>query len=229
MKKLVVMMVMFLVLFATLFAKGKDSTGSLIEDDSKCLQFQIGSNFRLSSFQGSTISFKKHLSGTSAYRIGLLLSGNIEDRSDFVDYKTDSLDIRQIRDYDDLGLSISGQYLKYVPGRHTYFYYGCGPKISISKSYDKTQPEDYSTGNWQPSSPAGKSYSMTYKIGLITVAGCEVFISKSISIHSEYIQSISYQYRRSKHPSSSYTVIGKYHTFSLSGGGVLFGCSFYLK
>lgn len=68
MKKLVVMMVVFLVLFASLYANGKDSTGSLIEDDSNCLQFQIGSNFKLGPFQGSTISFKKHLSGTSAYR-----------------------------------------------------------------------------------------------------------------------------------------------------------------
>lgn len=68
MRKLVVMMVMFLVLFASLYANGKDSTGVLIEDGSMCLQFQFGSNFRLSSFQGSTISFKKHLSGTSAYR-----------------------------------------------------------------------------------------------------------------------------------------------------------------
>lgn len=225
MKKVIAFVVSFLILFAMLYAHGKDSAGINIKDDSKCLQFQIGSDFQLSSFQGSTISFKKHISNSRAYRIGFTISGNIEDRNDFTNFDNDSLDRRQIRNIYDFGINLTGQYLKYVPYENTYLYYGCGPQIIFSKTYQKSWLEVHTTGDWEPSSLASKNYDKIFQIGLVLVAGVEYFLSKSISIHGEYSQEVSYRYYWYK-PSSGPNHI--YHKYSFDSGGVKFGCSFYL-
>jgi len=228
MKKFIVLMVLLLILFTTLSAESRDSTNIFIKDNSKCLQFSIGSNFQLSSFQGSTISFKKHISESRAYRLGFTTSGNIEDRNEFTNYDTDSLDYRQITDIDNLGIKITGQYLKYIPYEHSYFYYGCGPKIMFSQGYRKIQYEDYSSGSWELQGDISKSYYKSIQFGLVFIAGIEIFISKSISIHSEYSQEMLYQYFWSKQPLNIYNRIKKYDYYSIKSGGVKFGCSFYL-
>jgi len=221
-------MTSLLLLITKLCADGKDSTDIFIKDDSKCLQFLIGSDFRLSSFQGSTISFKKHLSNTRAFRFGVTISGNIEDRNDFYDYENDTLDYRQIKDINNFGINIIGQYLKYIPYKHSHLYYGCGPRIIFSKTTIKSQTQVYTTGDWEASSTAGKSYSKNFQIGLIFVAGIEVFISKSISIHSEYNQGISYRYYWYKQYINDNTdLIRKNNSYFFDKSGVKFGCSFY--
>lgn len=227
MKKVILFVFSFLILITMLYANEKDNTN--IEDDSKCLQFQIGSDFQLSSFQGSTISFKKHISDYRAYRIGFTISGDIEDRNDFVNYDNDSLDNRNLIDTDNFGIDIIGQYLKYVPYEYSYLYYGLGPRLIYSKTYQKIRHEEHTTGDWEQSSADSKRYGKNFQLGLVFVAGVEFFISKSISIHSEYSQEVSYRYYWYKQPSSNnYDNIRKYHRYSIDSGGVKFGCSFYL-
>jgi len=214
--------------FSILLANDKDSTSTLINDESQCLQFQIGSNFNLGSFQGSTISYKKHISNSRAYRVGISISGKIEDRIDFDNSDTDSLDFRQITDYDNLGIELTGQYLKYLKHKYSYFYYGYGPKVIYSRAYQKYYSEDYITGDWERSSDLRKYYGYSIQVGLELVAGVEVFLTNSISIHGEYSEDISYKRTWSKQPytGNDYRTIN-INEYSLDFGGVKFGCSFY--
>jgi hypothetical protein len=49
-----------------------------LTENSKALQFQIGSNFTLTSFQGAALSYKHHLKPLRAIRVGSeLLSVNL--------------------------------------------------------------------------------------------------------------------------------------------------------
>jgi len=226
MKKLFRMMILILIIFNILYSK--DSTNVYIKDNSKCLQFQISNDFRLSSFQGSTISFKKHTQNSRAYRFGVTTYGEIRDLNDLTDSNTDSLDTRKITDNDNFVLDITGQYLKYVPHKHTYFYYGFGPHIIFTKRYQRQQREDYTNSDWELESTLNRYDSKSIQIGLIFVAGVELFISKSFSVHSEYSQEISYYYYWRKQLYSNYDLIENYNVYSFDSGGVKFGCSFYL-
>jgi len=225
MKNVIFAVVSFLILFTMLWANEKDDFN--IKDDSKCLQFQIDSDFQLSSFQGSTISFKKHISNNRAYRLGFTVSGDIQDINYFRNNDNDTLDYKSTEDNDNFVINITGQYLKYTPYKHSYFYYGLGPHFVFSKQYEEANSKHYYTGEWELLATS-KTYSNNFKFGLLFVAGIEIFISKSISIHSEYTQEISYRYYWEKQPGSSTNTIRKYNFYSFDSSGVKFGCSFYL-
>ncbi len=62
----------------------------------QALQFEVGRNLSLSDFQGSTLSYRRQTSATSAWQIGVSLSGNFStsegtEKRDVSAY--DSLDI----------------------------------------------------------------------------------------------------------------------------------------
>lgn len=222
-RKVIVVLVL---IFTALMASDEDKNNLNIKENSKCLQFQIDSDFQLNSFQGSTISLKKHYSKNRALRIGLSLDGDVENRSYFTDSENDTLDYRLIRKYNDFNIILIGQYLKYIPREYSYLYYGFGPKIGYSNLYQKTQPEYKTTGEWV-SSPTTKNYMKSFQFGLVLVAGVDIFISQSISIHGEYNQELMYKYYWSKQPLTNYDNIRKYNYLSLNSCGVKFGCSFY--
>ena len=219
---------LMLIVFSMLLANDKDSTNSFIKDKSQCLQFQIGSDFSLDSFQGSTISYKKHIAKNRAYRVGISISGQVQDRIDFDDSDSDSLDYRQLKDNDALDIELIGQYLRYHTNRYSFFYYGYGPSIIYSRSNQKYHSEDYTTGDWQESSEERKYSGYSIQIGLELVAGVEVFLTKSISIHGEYSEEISYKRTWYKQPYTGniYRTM-EINEYLLNAGGVEFGCSFY--
>jgi hypothetical protein len=52
----------------------QQSDSKPLTENSKALQFQIGSNFTLTSFQGAALSYKHHLKPLRAIRVGSELS-----------------------------------------------------------------------------------------------------------------------------------------------------------
>ncbi|MDO9580855.1 MAG: hypothetical protein Q7J06_09875, partial [Bacteroidales bacterium] len=95
-----------------------------IKDNSKALQFQIGSNFQLQSFQGSSISLKKHKSIKRAIRYGLTIGGGAyNDQSNTQIIENDSLDEKTLNDQTYFSATIYSQYLIYHPSEHSYMYY----------------------------------------------------------------------------------------------------------
>jgi len=69
MKKCLLLIILFSsIVFSEENIKNKVETNSVGLDSAKCLLFQIGNNFNLVSFNGTSISFKKHKSKDKAIR-----------------------------------------------------------------------------------------------------------------------------------------------------------------
>lgn len=56
---------------------GDDSTDNNPLAEKRALLFQIGENFKLKSFQGSMISYRKQITSENSYRIGFSLKKRI--------------------------------------------------------------------------------------------------------------------------------------------------------
>lgn len=90
----------FILVFCTGFGTVYAQTDELPKIDTKnsllkgawALQFQINNNFSVSSFQGSTLSAKRHFSNKKAMRFGVSLSGSIseQDQSSIIENEHES-------------------------------------------------------------------------------------------------------------------------------------------
>ncbi|MFO7840789.1 MAG: hypothetical protein R6V48_01310 [Fidelibacterota bacterium] len=235
MKKLIIIATMLLFAFGLLIAGEEDSTKISIAENAKCLQFRIGSNFSLSSFQGSTISYKKHTSENRAYRVGISVSGRMSKDSQAYDSYNDTDLLHQDYNINNSGLSIAvnWQLLKYSRSGNIYFYYGYGPNIAYGFDYQKNLREAfYYLTETEIIEDQDKRILHRISIGGVLLAGVEYFITASVSIHAEYSQGISYTYQWYKifyDRNGDFTrdEIRKSNTVSLNAGGVKFGCSFY--
>lgn len=234
MKKLIIIATMLLFVSAMLFAGGTDSTKTAIAEDAKCLQFRIGSNFSLSSFQGSSISYKKHTSENRAYRAGITVSGGM--LKDFQAYDTSFGTDSLHRDYNvnnnDFSIAVNWQRLKYSRSGNTYFYYGYGPNIAYVLDYQEYLREECRTTEPEIIEIQEKRISHGISAGATLLAGVEYFITASVSIHAEYSQGISYKYQWYKifgdyNEEQIRNEIRKNNALSLDAGGARFGCSFY--
>lgn len=235
MKKLIMIATMFLFVSAMLFAGGTDSTKTSIAENAKCLQFRIGSNFSLSSFQGSSISYKKHTSENRAYRVGISLSGRMsKDSQAYNSYNnTDSLHSDYNINNNDFSIAVNWQFLKYSRSGNMYFYYGYGPNIAYGLDYKKNLREMfYYLTETEIIEQQDKRILHGISFGATLLAGVEYFITASVSIHAEYSQGISYTYQWDKFFSDNNgeqikDEIRKFNAVSLNAGGARFGCSFY--
>lgn len=230
-RRLTLTSLILLILYSIPYSEENDSTlcnSTLnIHANSKALQFQVNSNFQFRSFQGSTISLKYHLSQKRAIRCGISLNGgNSEYNMDRQIIENDSLNSKDLTDNSNISVSITTQYLLYHPAKYSYIFYGLGPifRCSLSNRYDEIQ--NNLTGSWELTD-SRKQKSSIYYVGLSFVFGTEVFISKSISIHGEYNQELTYQYRSAKDTQPNQVNKSSITGFSFVSNGVNFGCSFY--
>ncbi len=219
-----------------LLAQTKDEI--LLTENSRALQFQVGRDFTLSSFQGAAISYKYHTQQYSALRFGITLSSgsvdsdgtNTEIRSDTVNNKTNNN-----VDRTNIGVQLNLQKLWYVePVSTVLFFYGTGPFVGFD--YTKTNTEqiwNLIIGDPQKSTDEMKAKSWSF--GLTGLLGVEWFVSKTISFHAEYDIAISYSWTKIE-GTSNYPSPGDRSTnertntsWQLSSRGVLFGVSIYFQ
>jgi len=151
------------------------------------LQFQIASNFTLSSFQGASISWKWHTSHNKGIRIGITLNGSVDDVAKNTVNSTGGVPqpgqlTTQQGDSQDVAIHL--QYLYYpLSSTSVTFFLGFGPVVSYSK-YNSDASTELSRGN-------GAKVSTTedreiWAGGGSALLGCEWFASKRISLHAEY-------------------------------------------
>ena len=164
------------------------------------LQFGIAGNFTLTSFQGSTISAKYHLSGTSAIRGGITISGNTADGTPSITYvyndtSNGTMPEKSSSSAQSIGLVL--QYLAYAnPDGPVHFYAGIGPIVSYNHSQsssDNSHP--YAPRSWER--VIYSSSSTQWGAGLIGNIGLEWFAVRWLSIRAEYGESLQYQWRSS--------------------------------
>ena len=156
------------------------------------LQFEIRSNFTLESFQGSTISFKKHMSAGFAWRLGLDLKITFSD-DEITDYTEDSL--RSLTENNgnsqNIGLRLQGLFYP-NPSARTKLFYGFGPLVGFTHNFSESD-------NLRPSQrlSGSETSTHTWELGLTGVFGVEWFAASNISLLAEYGSDIYYRYYKS--------------------------------
>jgi opacity protein-like surface antigen len=206
-----------------------------LTENSKALQFQIGSNFTLTSFQGAALSYKHHLKPLLAIRVGSELSLS---KSNF--------DLTEVDSVGDLEtLSKSDQTWYYVRFNtqliwysESYsgisFFYGVGPFLGFSKSEKKDELVSPYPGHPRTNLDETKT---GWSLGLTGLVGVEWFVSKSISLHAEYRISLGYSQEKREYNRTTISQTGKSYITGnetikfrqLSSDGVRFGLSVYFK
>ena len=159
------------------------SKNSLLEN-SWSIQFQINNNFTLTSFQGSTISLKKHMSPNRAFRMGISLEGRYLN-SDFdrpSSSPTEVIDNNQ-------NISFDIQYTIYLhPEKRNTLFWGFGPTFQFSRKHrvqDRFTDQDNEIIR-------DKHTDKNFSTGILGMLGVEWFLTEKISLLSEYSSSLVY-------------------------------------
>lgn len=155
------------------------------------LQFEIvGDVFDLNlrSFQGTTLSLKKHTSDGSALRIGLGLGLELSDQDVTLERDGESEPVTEYnRDRESISLIIQKVFYP-SPSASVNFFYGIGPvadfshRESAAKLEQPTRKDTYETFSWS----AGAS----------GVLGVEWFPTRAISLLAEYSSSLQYSWSK---------------------------------
>lgn len=176
-----------------------------LTENSRALQFGIGENFRLTSFNGTAFSYKRHTAVDRANRItfgflNLFIRNNRTETDDSASRRVDS------------SMFVGYSWMHYLrSGTDILPYFGYGPRLNLGYN-NVRQPNDATDSG--------------FSIGLsgVVYTGVEWFFHSSMSLHAEYRASLFARQTYNKWDSSSdsrNTVIG------LGSGGVLFGVSAY--
>lgn len=183
------------------------------------LQFQIGQNFQLSSFQGSVISGKYNFSDRDALRLGVSITTNNQDQNGLVNHH-DQLDnysstMKNIINNFSIGLQyIRNNYYRW----NINFYYGAGPIIGYNYNDNNTKDN---FGN------INRVMNTQWNYGISAMAGVEWYFLKDMSLSAEY--GIMYNYFQetmaNTQPNTDSTT--KIKGFLIQPLGVRFGLSVY--
>ncbi len=177
-----------LVFVSTGFSQGTSYLDSL--DGKFALQFQINENFRLSNFQGSTLSGKYHFSTRDAIRLGLSISFSDSDG----EVSSNALDtinvITNTIDNSSYGITVNTQYIRYIKGTDDIsFFVGGGPFIVYSTSTSNREIREK-----QPVEKY-KSTRDSYTFGIDLLLGVEWWFHKYMSLSAEYGMKFMYSSR----------------------------------
>lgn len=224
----------FLVTSGLLFSQTESSNQSETSaaDNLWAIQFQISENFKLNSFDGSTISLKKKLSDYSSLRTDIAINTSFLNMENEVFSPFGNMNKNTtIDDNDQLGFTINVLYLlNSVIKNEVTVYYGLGPSFSIGYNRVKSH---YENGN-NESLEVGESISQqnTFGLGISGAVGIEWYVKENISLLGEYEVSASYLYSIRKSENSRNSIIvntsnSTDNNFYFSSHGVKLGVSVY--
>lgn len=193
------------------------------------LQFQIGDNFNLKSFDDAFFAAKKQISSNGAIRFGFdIRYSKIND----INEKTHGEPYKQENDYSDFSLNLNCLYLYYpVRGRAVKYFVGAGPEFGYQK-FDKEMNRNLFSQDSLTSSRTSAEKMDGHNWGIQLTSGVEWFVKSNISIHAEY-------FARAVYAKGSTTVetideLGTLNKSEIEGdsfrfekGGVRFGVSVY--
>ncbi len=227
---------LFILVFCMGFGTVYAQTDELPKTDTKnslvkgawALQFQINNNFSLSSFQGSTLSAKRHFSNKKAIRFGASLSGSIseQDQSSITENEIKS-------DENGQGILVNTQYAIFPsPEKSANLFFGAGPFAQFSRSNRIS-----TTSSIFLTSTRVKTKATTWAAGISGVLGVEWFATRTISLLAEYNSTFGYNSlsesdkTEQKTSTSRYVVVNENKRnikgLQLGSGFVKFGLSVY--
>ena len=211
---------LFFCVFPALVASAQPGGGPhALHDDSWALQFSIGPDFTVRSFEGSTLSVKRHTSAEHAWQVGLSLDGNFlhstMQEADSVGEESNSTDLR---------VQLTARYLTYPlleAGRQResiQLFAGAGPLVSYDRDVHSTQDFDH------------KRRRTSFDVGASGVLGAEWFLKERLSLSAAYESSLAYSrthIRDTREDDPEGSVKRTSSGVRLNAGGVLFGLSVY--
>jgi len=184
----------------------EDTCKSSPDAPSWAMQFQIGENFKLSSFQGATISLQKYLANSKALRFGLSISGNLFDNLNKEDKNFNGTSSNLERKVNSFGIRLNTQYLKYFRNfSKTSFYIGGGPLV-FWNMYNRKNKNTYkdTTGTVRPGTDQNLSkHSLGFGVSL--VSGVSIAITKRVYLSGEYGMILDYEYSKSSDKRITYS------------------------
>jgi hypothetical protein len=221
------LMLSFLLTFN--FAQIKDSTvqKNSLKKGSWGVQFQIGSNFTLSSFENVIVSLKTHFSPKFAVRFGVGVNASSSDQTlDYKEYYYGYHGTDIPTNSNSLNIMVLAKVLYYFnPKSGINLFIGLGPIGTYSQiHYERFYLDGY------------KEYTQTnsWGGGLNGVLGCEIFPLRFLSIFAEYSVTASFEKRTSDDSVEDYYtgIVQEFYNvkstnFNLTGNTVRFGLSLY--
>lgn len=221
---------LFLVLFAASSFYSQQTDTNLINSLKKgswSIQFQVGNNFNLNTFEDVSISLKTHLSSKLAVRFGASLNANMDDQTIsykeyYYGYTGSNIPVNR----NSLSFSLLAKMLYYFnPKSRINVYAGLGPLGTYSHNYYEYLYTDYYLEYL---------HDDTWSAGLNAIAGCEFFPVKYLSLLAEY--SVTGTYSKSSRKDNvkqlPYGAIVEYRYvestgFNFRGNTVRLGLSLY--
>ncbi len=203
------------------------------------LQFQIGANLSLTSFQGLAISGKRHFTQNKALRLGINFNSNRSDR-DKQESRFMSDDSTYFNNKDNgtnFKVDLIGLYLTYWQTKYDILiFYGYGPLIGYGwNSYESENLQSAKTNNLLKSKIEHSRHEASF--GASGVVGIEWFVKDNISLHAEYgvIARYTFQTVNAEIVNESFSppvvhvteIKEKNKFFDLNPTGVRFGLSVY--
>ena len=159
----------------------------------RAIQFQIGDNFELKAFDGMSVSFKRHSSAESAWRLGVMLDLEIDDTDEELSSTyTDALIVEsRVVEANGQSLRVDLLQLRYPsPERNVCWYWGVGPRLR----YSRYEEELAYVSGIQPAMEEQfiREYGHSWSVGALGVGGVEWFVAGDVSLHAEYAASLEY-------------------------------------
>ncbi len=203
------------------------------------IMFGFKDYYRLNSFDGTSLSYKKMIDEHNEYRFSISLTG------EYISPETENSSVYNVISQDTVLLSSGGYSRKdnalymnlgayriwHQKNDHRVnFYCGAGPYLWYSYSYHQTQEKDYNKNE------IDETTRTSIAAGLRGLLGAEVKVMDRVSVHGEYRSSMSYgksstEYKESwEYTDKSDNGFDKRETETLSfyfGGTTLFGVSLY--
>jgi hypothetical protein len=191
------------------------------------LQFQVGRDFTLGSFDGTTLSIQKHTSAGGAWRLGVTLAGDIHRQTysntsvqDTTQHKTDNKS-----DNNSQALSLGLTRVVYPRSPSTIcFFYGIGPRLSYGRDHFEADARALNTDT--------RTWT-NWSVGAGIVLGVEYFPSRAIGLSGEYSSSAAYRWEKRVSTSIVKITGARSDTvettkgFRLATGGARLGLSVY--
>lgn len=198
------------------------------------LEFAVGPNFTLSSFSGGTLSYRRHVSESAAWRIGMTLNARSGD-SDRDLRSPDTLSsppLTQEREFGTLGVAVTAQRLWFAGGSSpVHVYVGLGPSAGVFRDDSDLHGETRLTDTTVVETIHAERRD--WFVGVAGVLGVEWFMTRSLSLVADYGASVDWQsFSRSTTRTggaSTQQDDEDGHVFGISSNGVHFGVAAWFR
>ncbi len=199
------------------------STSYLDSLDGKfALQFQIEGLFRLTSFQGSTLSGKYNFTDRDAVRLGISLGIRDSDRDNSINEIDSTKIYYEYGDENRLDIRINTQYIHHISVMNDIsFFAGGGPFVSFFSSDEVTNVIRYGEEIDRKRTLDG------FSLGLELILGVEWMFYSNMTLSAEYGVNVEHSTYDSKDEEGETILESNYKTFNLDYNRVKFGLSVY--